>query len=233
MTLALAAVAKRIEEVQALSHVDLAVAPGRIVALLGANGAGKTTSIRILLGLLRPDSGEVLLDGVPAGGDLLRHQVAYVHADLGVYPRLTAREHLLFVCRAAGIADSISRPRIQAILDRLGLATQADRRLETLSSGNRQRVLVGRALALEVPYMVLDEPTASLDLGATQEILRLLEEEREAGTGILISTHQVWIAERIADTTVVLDAGRSVASWDKGEIPDGGLAHAFLEATGL
>lgn len=233
MTLALEGVAKRIEETQALAEVDLEVGPGEIVALLGANGAGKTTSIRVLLGLLRPDRGRVLLEGETADSVALREGVAYVHADLGVYPRLTAREHLLFTARAAGRRGPEVKERVAEVLERLGLGSQADRRLETLSSGNRQRVLLGRALVRPVRYVVLDEPTANLDLATTQEMLVLLEEEKARGRGVLLSTHQVWIAERIADRVVVLDSGRSVATWARDEVPEGGLAHAFLEVTGI
>lgn len=216
----------------ALRDVHLEVKRGQIVALLGANGAGKTTAIRVLLGLITPDQGRVTQDGGVVSERELKEVLAYVHADAGITPRLTPREQLAFSLAAEG-GSKEGKNRVESTISILGLGELADQKMETLSSGNKQRVLVGQVLIRNAPYLVLDEPTANLDLMATQEILRILEDAKGKGRGILLSTHQVWIAERIADVVIVLHEGCSVAKWERGDFPEEGLAAAFLKVSGI
>ncbi len=105
--------------------------------------------------------------------------------------------------------------------------------METLSTGNKQRVLIARALARNTDYLILDEPTATLDLVATTKIIEDLNQAKIEGRGILISTHQVWIAEKIADSIVVLSDGKSVANWKKNKWPEESLSKSFLKIAGV
>ncbi len=232
MSISLESVGRSFGEKVALRDVHLEVKRGQIVALLGANGAGKTTAIRVLLGLITPDQGRVTQDGGVVSERELKEVLAYVHADAGITPRLTPREQLAFSLAAEG-GSKEGKNRVESTISILGLGELADQKMETLSSGNKQRVLVGQVLIRNAPYLVLDEPTANLDLMATQEILRILEDAKGKGRGILLSTHQVWIAERIADVVIVLHEGCSVAKWERGDFPEEGLAAAFLKVSGI
>lgn len=191
-----------------LRGVDLSVRPGRFVGLVGLNGAGKTTSLRVLLGLLPPDSGRAAVFGSPA------RQVHRVGARLGASlhgagldPALTVRQNLRWHARLAGVR--IERGREDEVLAALGLEALAGRRVAGLSQGERRRAGLARALLVRPEALVLDEPLANLDPGAVRAVLDLLEEaKRERGTALLVSSHQLDLVERAADDLVLLHRGR-------------------------
>tara|TARA_Y100000588_G_scaffold88617_1_gene94829 strand:- start:38123 stop:38830 length:708 start_codon:yes stop_codon:yes gene_type:complete len=233
VSISLKNIQKTIEGTQACKNVSLDIKKGEIVALLGANGAGKTTTIRTLIGLLKPDSGKILLNNKETSSLELRQSLAYVHADAGTYKRLTAKEHILFSLRAEGLTEKKAINQTEKYLKALSIEQYAEKRMETLSTGNKQRVLIARALARNTDYLILDEPTATLDLVATTKIIQDLNQAKAEGRGILISTHQVWIAEKIADSIVVLSDGKSVASWKKNQWPEQSLSKSFLKIAGV
>ena len=185
--------------------MTLDVARGEIVALLGPNGAGKTTTLRMLAGLIEPSSGSVTIDGVlltRATGSAVRRRIGFLTEAPGLWDRLTVRENLRVY---AGI---YALPHPDRAIDRalavFALGDRASTRAAELSKGMRQKVALARALLHEPPVLLLDEPTSGLDPEITKSVRRLLEERRASGCAILVSTHNLDEAERLADRVAVL-----------------------------
>jgi len=181
------------------------VARGEIVALLGPNGAGKTTTMRMLAGLIEPTSGSVTIDGVPltrATGNAVRRRIGFLTEAPGLWDRLTVRENLRVY---AGI-HALAQPdrAIDRALDMFSLGDRSATRAAELSKGMRQKVALVRALLHDPAVLLLDEPTSGLDPEVTRSVRQLLEERREAGCAILVSTHNLDEAERLADRVAVL-----------------------------
>ena len=181
------------------------VARGEIVALLGPNGAGKTTTMRMLAGLIEPTSGSVTIDGVPltrATGNAVRRRIGFLTEAPGLWDRLTVRENLRVY---AGIY-ALGQPdrAIDRALDIFSLGDRSATRAAELSKGMRQKVALVRALLHDPAVLLLDEPTSGLDPEVTRSVRQLLEERREAGCAILVSTHNLDEAERLADRVAVL-----------------------------
>jgi ABC-2 type transport system ATP-binding protein len=181
------------------------VARGEIVALLGPNGAGKTTTLRMLAGLIEASSGSVTIDGVAltrATGNAVRRRIGCLTESPGLWDRLTVRENLRVY---AGIY-ALAQPEraIDHALDVFALRDRSATRAAELSKGMRQKVALARALLHEPPVLLLDEPTSGLDPEITRSVRQLLEERRAAGCAILVSTHNLDEAERLADRVAVL-----------------------------
>ena len=193
----------------ALDGLSLTVEPGEVVVLLGPNGAGKTTTVRLLNGVLTPQRGwsRVLgLDPV-ADGDALRHRTGVLTENAGLDDRLTARENLDFTARIRGVAHR--RARVGDLLDRLGLAEQADRAVQGSSTGQRKRLALARALLHDPEVLFLDEPTSGLDPAATRDVADLIASlAAERGRTVLLCTHFLAEAGRLATRMAVLDRGR-------------------------
>ena len=181
------------------------VARGEIVALLGPNGAGKTTTMRMLAGLIEPTSGSVTIDGVPltrATGNAVPRRIGFLTEAPGLWDRLTVRENLRVY---AGIYALAQPDRaIDRALDIFSLGDRSATRAAELSKGMRQKVALVRALLHDPAVLLLDEPTSGLDPEVTRSVRQLLEERREAGCAILVSTHNLDEAERLADRVAVL-----------------------------
>jgi ABC-2 type transport system ATP-binding protein len=194
-----------------VDHVSFDVRPGEIVALLGPNGAGKTTTMRMLAGLVSPTSGTVTIDGVEltrATGSALRARIGFLTESPGLWDRLTVRENLGVYAAIYGIGDA--RRVIDGALDMFGLGARASSRAAELSKGMRQKVALVRAMLHSPSILLLDEPTSGLDPEITRSVRRLLEDRRAAGCAILVSTHNLDEAERLADRVAVLH-GRLIA----------------------
>jgi ABC-2 type transport system ATP-binding protein len=194
-----------------VDNVSFAVARSEIVALLGPNGAGKTTTLRMLAGLIAPSAGAVTLDGVVltrTTGSLLRSRLGFLTESPGLWERLTVRENLAVYARLYGLAAP--RSAIDRALAAFELAEHDSARAGELSKGMRQKVALARALIHNPTILLLDEPTSGLDPEITRSVRRLLEERRSAGCSILISTHNLDEAERLADRVAVLQ-GRLIA----------------------
>jgi iron complex transport system ATP-binding protein len=216
-----------------VDRVDLDVGAGEWVALIGPNGAGKTTLLRAIAGLV-PFEGSIVLDGRPAR-ELTRRDLARLLAvvpqepstpswmTVGEYALMGRTPHLGPLAKE-GRAD---RKAAAAALARLDLEGFDERRLETLSGGEKQRVVVARALAQEARVVLLDEPTAALDIGHQQQALELLDALRaESGLTLLAAMHDLTLAAQYADRMVLLDAGRIVAGGPPAEV----LTEALVEA---
>ncbi|HEY4322169.1 MAG TPA: ABC transporter ATP-binding protein [Gemmatimonadales bacterium] len=202
-----------------VNEVSIAVGPGELVAVLGPNGSGKTTLLRALLNLVTPARGSVLLDGRPIATWSRRAMADVVGAlpqhEEPAFP-LTVRETLLLGrwARLGPIAPvtTADEAAIQSALARCDVAGFEDRLVDTLSGGERQRVRIARALAGRPRLLLLDEPTAALDIGHEMELFELLRSLVTEGLGVLVVTHHLNLAARYADRLLLLDRGRAVAT---------------------
>ncbi|MBI5548669.1 MAG: ABC transporter ATP-binding protein [Deltaproteobacteria bacterium] len=230
--------AKRFGEVWAVDGLSLEVASGEVVGLLGPNGAGKTTALRMLAGLITPSRGQALV----ADQDVTRHplearrRLGFLTASTGLYDRLTARELLTTFGRLHGLSRERLASRVDSLARDLDLAAFLDKRCGTLSSGQRQRVSIARALVHEPEVLVLDEPTAALDPLASRAILDLVREARKRGKAVLFSTHRMEEAEFLCDRLYFLRAGKAVAQGSPRELlaqsGQASLTGAFLHFAG-
>ena len=194
-----------------VDDVSFEVGRSEIVALLGPNGAGKTTTLRMLAGLIAASAGRVTIGGVAltrATGGLLRSRIGFLTESPGLWDRLTVRENLRCYADLHGLASA--ERAVDRVLALFELTDHASARAAELSKGMRQKVALGRALLHEPSVLLLDEPTSGLDPEIARSVRRLLDEQRAAGCAILVSTHNLDEAERLADRVAVLH-GRLVA----------------------
>jgi ABC-2 type transport system ATP-binding protein len=204
----------------AVAGVSLEVRAGEIVGFLGANGAGKTTTLRCAAGLLRPHAGRIVIDGHPLEGDARAAKAAlgFVPDRPFLYERLTPPEFLAFIAALYDVPAKVAEPRIESLLQRLALGEAADALIEGASLGTRQKIAVAAALLHEPATLLLDEPLAGLDPPAAFALKQLLRERTTAGAGVLVSTHQLEVAERLCDRVVMLRRGQVVASGTLAEL---------------
>ena len=197
-------------EVEALSGVSLSVARGTRVALLGRNGAGKTTFLRIAATLLRPSSGTIEVFGhdVDTDPDSVRPLIAVVPQEGRPFFHLTPREQVYAYLRARGFDRATARSRTDEALGQMGLTEVGDRLAITLSGGQRQRTMVATVIATEAPLLFLDEPTIGMDPFARREVWNSFRELTRKGSTILLTTHYLDEAEALADHLYIIDRGR-------------------------
>ena len=199
--------------VQALRGIDLEIGPG-MFGLVGPNGAGKTTLMRILAGLLRPTQGSALVLGhdvtTAQGKQAVKSALGYLPQELGLYPDLTAREFLDYIAILKGIADARTRrAQIDELLDLVGLAREADRRLKTYSGGMKRRVGVAQSLLGDPQLLIVDEPTAGLDPEERVRLRNLLA-DTAARCAVILSTHIVEDISQSCNDLAVIREGRVV-----------------------
>jgi ABC-2 type transport system ATP-binding protein len=204
--------------VQALDGLDLAVPRGAVAGLLGPNGSGKSTTIRLLLGLHAPTAGEARVLGLPAGHREARRRTGYMPEEADLYPFLTARETVETAGALHGMERRECRAAAGALLERVGLAAEADRRVEGFSRGMKRRAGLAAALVHGPELLVLDEPTAGLDPVGREGLLSLLEECRGRGTTVLLSSHILSDVERLCDRVAILGQGRLAAEGTLAEV---------------
>jgi ABC-2 type transport system ATP-binding protein len=207
-------------ELIALDLLDLEVRPGECVALIGHNGSGKTTTLRLVAGLLEPTDGQVTV----AGGDLSqegsRAALSFVPDNPLLYPDLTVREHLELVGLAHGIGDGLD-DRVDQLLALFELTSRADFLPGQLSRGMRQKAQLACALVRPFQLLLLDEPVVGLDPPSQQALHRILVAAKRDGAAILLSTHQLAFAAGLADRAVVLHDGRAVEQGAYAAVVDG------------
>jgi ABC-2 type transport system ATP-binding protein len=195
-----------------LDRLDLELRAGECVALIGANGSGKSTAVRAIAGLLEPSEGTVRIDGhdphVEPDGELARAALALVPDAPLLYDDLTVRQHLELVALAHGVAGDGAEGRIGALLDRLGLTARADFLPAELSRGMRQKTGLACALVRPARLLVLDEPVVGLDPPSQALLAELLLEAKRGGTAVLLTTHQMRFADGVADRALLLDEGK-------------------------
>lgn len=207
-TLKISELTKTFTGIRALDAVSLTVAPGSRVALLGHNGAGKSTMMKIILGLIPFDSGAVEVCGAAPGSAAARRQVAYLPENTAFHPALTGEEQIGHFLALRGESPRGAR----ALLDRVGLHDAARRRIGTYSKGMRQRVGLAQALIGKPKLLVLDEPTSGLDPVSRRDFYELLDGLAAEGAAVLLSSHALTEVEARTDRIVILSNGRMVAS---------------------
>jgi len=197
---------------QALAGIDVDVAPGSTLGVLGHNGAGKTTLIRVLTTLVRPNAGRVLVDGfdVVRHGDEVRRRIGATGQYAGLDDFLTGRENLEMLGRLAGLRHA-ARARASELIERLGLADLAARRVGEMSGGSRRRIDLAATLVASPSVLVLDEPTTGLDPTARAALWSVVDELNASGTTVVLTTQYLDEADRLADDIVVLAHGRVAA----------------------
>jgi sodium transport system ATP-binding protein len=195
--------------VKALNRVSFTVNAGEVFGLLGPNGAGKTTTLRVVMGLLRPDSGHAEVGGISAGPDsaAVRSIIGMVSTNDGVYPWLSVREMLLYFADLYAVPVATARNRLQGLVEKLDLSSCLDQRCATLSTGQKQRVILARGLMHDPPVMLLDEPTRGLDVVGSQTVFEFIAHLKSMGKAVLLSTHRLDEAERVCDRFGLLNRG--------------------------
>ena len=200
-------VSKSFRAVDVLDHVNLGVGPGEKLALLGHNGAGKTTMFRLILGFIKADAGQITVAGNAPGSPEARRSVAYLPENVTFPKLLTGREILNFFLQLKNCTGE----NADTLLERVGLADAADRYAGTYSKGMRQRLGLAQALAGRPRLMLLDEPTSGLDPLSRQQFYALVDEVAGAGSGVVLSSHGLSELEARTDRVVILNKGRIVA----------------------
>ncbi|HZL18061.1 MAG TPA: ATP-binding cassette domain-containing protein [Polyangia bacterium] len=197
----------------AVAGLSFSVEGGEIYGLLGPNGAGKTTTLRVLAGILTPTSGRAVIAGLDVAAHPLevRRRLGFLTNTTGLYARLTGRELLRYFARLYGLAPAAADARITALVEALDLAPFFERRCEALSTGERQRLSIARAVLHDPTVLILDEPTAGLDVLASRFLRAFVRAERDRGKAVVFSTHYLAEAELLCDRIGLLHHGRLLA----------------------
>jgi len=198
---------KRFGDRVALDGLTMAVPPGQVVGLLGPNGSGKTTAMRIVFGVIDADEGEVLYRGEPIRPGV-RRRFGYMPEERGLYPDMRVRDQLVYLARLAGLSRERAQRSADALLERLGVADRAEEPVEALSLGNQQRVQLAAALVHEPEALVLDEPFSGLDPVAVAGLSEIVTEAAREGRLVLFSSHQLDLVEGLCESVAVIDHGR-------------------------
>ncbi len=200
-----------------LDEVSFDVRPGRMTGFLGANGSGKTTTMRIVLGVLGAHGGEVGWQGeriTPQN----RPDFGYMPEERGLYPKMKVREQITWLGRLHGVERATAQRNADELLEELELTDRANDRLEQLSLGNQQRVQIAAALVHEPDVLILDEPFSGLDPIAVETVLDVLRKRAAGGVPVLFSSHQLAIVERLCDDVVIISKGRIAAKGSREEL---------------
>ena len=218
---------------EVLRGISFEAGKGEIFGLLGPNGAGKTTTLRTICTLLSPDDGTINVLGFDtrAAPQEVRRRVGVVTAEIGVYPRLSARENITYFARLSEVADDDVRRHVDEVMERLDMSSFARQRAESLSSGQKQKVAIARAIVHDPPVLMFDEPTSNLDVLASKEIRDFMVESKGRGKCVIFSTHVLHDAERLCDRVTIIHRGQVVASGTPAEVRGSrrDLEDAFLE----
>ena len=214
--LTLSNLSKRFGSLQALDRLSLSLEAGEIVGFVGANGAGKSTTMRIVMGVLAADCGTVTWKGSPVDA-ATRRAIGYMPEERGLYPRMKVAEQLVYLARLHGLSASSAKAAANQWTERLGLEERRGDEVQSLSLGNQQRVQLAAALVSDPELLILDEPFSGLDPVAVDVMSQVLLERAAAGVPTLFSSHQLDVVERLCDRVVIIRSGRLVAD---GTVPE-------------
>lgn len=209
-TLAFDALTKAYGDVQALRGMTFDVRAGEIFGFVGSNGAGKSTTMRIAVGVLAADSGSVTWDGRPVD-HAVRRRIGYMPEERGLYPRMKVGEQLVYLARLHGLDPAAARASMEHWTEVLGVAARRDDEVLKLSLGNQQRVQLAAALVHRPEILVLDEPFSGLDPVAVDVMSTVLREQAASGVPVIFSSHQLELVERLSDRVGIVRAGSMVA----------------------
>jgi len=204
----------------AVDGLSLTIKRGEFYALLGPNGAGKTTTLRMVAGLLKPDSGEISVCGIDARQDPVAAKavMAWVPDEPMIYDKLDPMEYLEFVAGLWAMDEVRAEQQARELIDTLGLASHANKRCQGLSKGMRQKVALAGALIHDPELIILDEPLTGLDAASARQVKAVLKERVANGTTVIMTTHILEVAERMAERIGVIANGRLVAEGTLGEL---------------
>ncbi len=207
---------KSFGETEILHGISFSAESGKALGLLGRNGAGKTTTIRILMDVFKANSGTLLLDGKPF---LPReHQIGYLPEERGLYPKKTVSEQLIYLGVLRGLNPKTAKEHARKWLERMGVLEYENRKLETLSKGNQQKVQLAQTLICDPEIIILDEPFSGLDPVNSQILKDVIREQIQIGKIVLFSSHQMSYVEEFCEDIVILNHGEIVLSGDLYEI---------------
>ncbi len=238
--LVLGQITKSFDGKAAVDHLDLTVRAGELYALLGPNGAGKTTTLRMVAGLLRPDSGSISVFGVDALADPIatKRLIAWVPDEPMLYDKLTPLEYLEFVAGLWSVDPKQAQKRAEELLRWLDLWDERDQRCEGFSRGMKQKAALAGALIHEPKLLILDEPLTGLDAAVARQVKDLLQLRVKEGATVIITTHILEVAERVAERIGIIQSGKLRAEGTLTELRnhsglrDSSLEDVFLELTG-
>ncbi len=216
--LSLTGVGKSFKEVEALSHIDLEIYSGQVIGLVGGNGAGKTTLLRLMAGIMEPTKGSVLFKGERVS--TMRNKLGVVPESTGLYSRLTAWENIRYHSRIYGVDDEIAWNRVAHFAKQLDLADSLSRHTKGFSRGMRQKTALLRALAHGPDILLLDEPTAGLDVTSARTVRKLVDQLRNEGGTVIYSTHHLAEAQQVCDRIVIVHNGSVRADGSPTELLD-------------
>lgn len=216
--------------IRAVEKLSFRCSPGQVYGLLGANGAGKTTALRLLATILAPTSGTASVAGfdIRREPEKARQNLGFLSTATALYGRLTALEMVEYFGCLHGLDQASARERALTLFGRLDINTYRDRRCEELSTGIKQRVSIARTLVHDPPVMIFDEPTSGLDVISSRTIVAFIRECRENGKTVVFSTHVMSEAEKLCDRIGIIHEGRLLA---EGSLPElrAGYGQAGLE----
>ena len=214
-----------------VNNVSLKVETGEIVGLLGPNGAGKTTSFYMMVGLERPDSGEVFISDVNISKLPMYRRaelgISYLTQEASIFRKLTVNENIIAILETLGLSKDERNKRLEALLDEFGIRHVQKRKGTELSGGERRRVEIARCLALEPKFILLDEPFAGVDPLAVADIQDIIRYLKERGMGILITDHNVRETLHIVDRAYILNDGKILLEGSAQEIANSDIAKKF------
>ena len=203
--LSLVGVGKSFKEVNALTHVDLEIESGQVIGLVGGNGAGKTTLLRLMAGVMEPTKGSILFQDNPVSS--MRTKLGVVPESTGLYSRLTAWENIRYHSRIYGISDEVAWNRVNHFAKMLDITDALSRHTKGFSRGMRQKTALLRALAHGPDILLLDEPTAGLDVTSARTVRKLVGQLRDEGGTVIYSTHHLAEAQQVCDRIVIVHNG--------------------------
>ena len=209
MSLIIDSVSKRFGEVQALEGISLEIKPGEVFGFLGANGAGKTTAMRIVLDILRPDSGTITWNGT-LNSEVPRDTWGYLPEERGLYGKMNVLEQLVFFAKLHGVRGKAAEREVRDWLERFRIPEYADRRAEQLSKGNQQKIQFIAAILHDPQVLLMDEPFTGLDPVNVALLKEAFLEMKDRGKTLIFSTHQMETVEEMCESIAILDRGRVV-----------------------
>jgi len=220
-------VAKSFGDTQAVADVSFDVKRGEIFGLLGPNGAGKTTTIRLMLDIFKPDRGTVSILGGPMSEEK-KERIGYMPEERGLYQDVPLERCLLYLASLKGLSKADARKRLRVLLERFDLAAHKGKKVKELSKGMQQKAQIINTIIHQPELVIIDEPFTSLDPINTQLVKDLMEELRNQGTTILMSTHQMHQVEELCDRILLIDEGRNVLYGELDQIQRDYSGHAVL-----
>ena len=221
---------KRFGDTQALDGMSFTVGDGELYGFVGSNGAGKSTTMRIALGVLEADSGEVLLNGIPLNDGSRRH-IGYMPEERGLYGKEKILDQLVFLAKLHGVDGAAAKQRGTELLEELGLGERVNDKLDDLSLGNQQRVQLAASLIHDPEILILDEPFSGLDPVAVDVMSTMLTDRARSGVPVVFSSHQLDLVQRLCDRVGIVSRGRMVAEGTVDELRAGGPVRFKVSTT--